>query len=445
MVEICAVGGYDEVGRNCTAVKVGNEVVIFDMGLHLENYIRYTNDEDLVVWDTRELIKVQALPDVSAIDDWKDKVVAIVPTHAHLDHLGGVPFLSNRYNAPIICSPYTAEVLRRIVSDEKLELKNKLKTLSVNGVYQISKNLKLEFVEITHSTPHTVMAFLHTPEGIVLYANDFKFDLYPTLGKKPDFERLKKLGDKGILACIVDSTYAGEHIKMPSESVAKQMLKDVMLGIESKKKAIIVTTFSSHIARLKSIMEFGNKLGRKVVFLGRSLSKYVYAAEDIGIVNFSKQVEIVKYRGQIRRKLKQGMKEGKHKFVLVVTGHQGEPKATLSRMVDGELGFKFDADDHVIFSCKVIPTELNRQSRNILEGKLHKYGVRIFRDIHVSGHAAREDLRQLIELITPRHIIPAHGDLPKTSQLVTLAEELGYKNNRNVHLLKNGKRIEIKK
>src|SRR3989338_2078165 len=141
MVEICAVGGYDEVGRNCTAVKVGDEVVIFDMGLHLEHYIRYTNDEDLAVVDTRELIRVHALPDITKIDDWKDKVKAIVPTHAHLDHLGGVPFLANRYNAPVICSPYTGEVLKRIISDEKMEFRNKIRVMGTNAVYQISKNL----------------------------------------------------------------------------------------------------------------------------------------------------------------------------------------------------------------------------------------------------------------------------------------------------------------
>src|SRR3989338_3568052 len=444
MVEICTVGGFDEVGRNCTAVKVGQEVVIFDIGLHLENYIRYTDDEDMVVWDTRELIKVQALPDISAIEDWKEKVVAIVPTHAHLDHLGGVPFLANRFNAPVICSPYTAQVLSRIVKDDKRVFRSQIKVLNCNGTYKISNNLKLEFFEITHSTPHTVMAFLHTPEGIVVYANDFKFDLYPTLGKKPDFERLKKLGEKGIHCLVVDSTYAGSPIKMPSESVAKQLLKDVMLGTDSRKKAVVVTTFSSHIARLRSIVEFGKKMGRKIVFMGRSLSKYVYAAEDCGIAYFSKDVEIVKYRSQVKKRMRKIMKEGKSKYLLVVTGHQGEPKATLSRMVEGELGWKFDPDDHVIFSCKVIPTELNRTCRDALERKLNKFHVRIFRDIHVSGHAGREDIRELLEILRPKNIIPAHGDPEKTGQLLTLAEELGYRRGRNVFLMRNGGRIEIR-
>ncbi|KKQ84090.1 MAG: Metallo-beta-lactamase [Candidatus Woesebacteria bacterium GW2011_GWA1_38_8] len=439
MVEICAVGGYDEVGRNCTAVKVGNEVVIFDMGLHLENYIRYTNDEDLVVWDTRELIKVQALPDVSAIDDWKDKVVAIVPTHAHLDHLGGVPFLSNRYNAPIICSPYTAEVLRRIVSDEKLELKNKLKTLSVNGVYQISKNLKLEFVEITHSTPHTVMAFLHTPEGIVLYANDFKFDLYPTLGKKPDFERLKKLGDKGILACIVDSTYAGEHIKMPSESVAKQMLKDVMLGIESKKKAIIVTTFSSHIARLKSIMEFGNKLGRKVVFVGRSIQKKVEAAHRLGYIKYSRDQVI---------SLEQSYDLPRNKVAYIVSGCYGQVGSSLYRIAEGKHErMEVLEGDMVIFSADPAPP-YSKESEDYVIDKLIDMGVDVHyydlnEGLYVSGHGGQEDIVELFNLTRPKYYIPIGGAVRFMHAYRKLVIRNGGEG-KDVFILKPGDNVDFK-
>jgi len=443
MVEICTVGGYDEVGRNMTAVRYKDEVVIFDMGLHLENYIRYTNDEDLAIINVRELTKVEAVPDISLIEDWRKMVKAIIPTHAHLDHLGGIPFLAGKFNAPIICSPYTGAVLKRILDDQKTPFRNEIISIPSTSTFKISKNFTIEFVAITHSTPDSVMAFLHTPEGIVVYANDFKFDLYPTLGKKPDFDKLRKLGEKGILCAITDSTYAGDHIKMPSESVAKQLLKDVMLGTDSRNKAVIVTTFSSHIARLKSIVEFGKKMNRKIVFLGRSLSKYVFAAEDVNLVNFSKDVEIVKYRSQIKKRLKEIMKSGKEKYLLVVTGHQGEPRATLSRMIDGELNFNFSHDDHVVFSCKVIPTETNRRDREILEEKLRDRKVRIFKDIHVSGHAAREDLRQFIEILEPKNIIPAHGDPGKTGGMIALSEELGYKRGKNVFLMRNGGRIEI--
>src|SRR3989338_10052000 len=262
MVEICTVGGYNEVGKNSNAVKISDEAYILDLGIHLENYIKHTQDEDIVSVDPKELMNAGAVPDISSIDDWKEKVKMILPTHAHLDHLGAIPYLANNFKAPIMCSPFTAEVLKGILTEDKIRLNNKIKSMSANSSFQASNNIKIEFVHMTHSTPHTVMIALHTKEGIILYANDFKFDLFPTLVKKPNFKRLEELGRQKVLALICDSTYAADARKMPSESIAKEMLKEVMLGIDSKNKHVIVTTFSSHIARLNSIVEFGQKMGR---------------------------------------------------------------------------------------------------------------------------------------------------------------------------------------
>ncbi|MFH1317190.1 MAG: RNase J family beta-CASP ribonuclease [Candidatus Woesearchaeota archaeon] len=441
-IEIRSIGGYDEVGKNCTAIKIDDEVVICDMGLHLENYIRLTEDEDIINISPAELIKEKAVPDITQIKEWHKKVIAIIPTHAHLDHIGAVPFLGNYFKAPIICTPFSAAVLQAILTDEKIHLNNKIKVLNAGSTIKISKNIKIEFINMTHSTPQTVMVAIHTKYGIVLYANDFKFDIYPTLGQKTDFAKLRELGNKNIFALIVESTYAPEAIKMPSEAVAKEMLRDVMIGTESKGKTIIVTTFSSHIARLKSIIEFGNKLGRKIVFLGRSLSKYTNAAESIKLVNFSKEVDIVRFSSKIKRELKKIEKDGKEKYLLVVTGHQGEPKATLSKIARGEFGFRLDPGDHVIFSCKTIPTPTNIKNREDLENDLKRYGVRIFKDIHISGHAGREDLRDLISLVKPKHLIPAHGDQRMTKALYDLAIEMGYDKN-FVHIMRDLNHLKL--
>src|SRR3990167_974606 len=190
-------------------------------------------------------------------------------------------------------------------------------------LYLVSNNIKIEFINMTHSTPQTVMVAVHTRYGIILYANDFKFDNHPTLGKKPNYERLEELGKKGIKALICDCTRADQPIKTPSELVAKEMLRDVMLGVDSRGKAVIVTTFASHLARLKSIIEFGRKMNRKIIFLGRSLAKYIEAGENIGIVNFSREVEIVKFGKQIKNRIKKIENEPRDRYLLVVTGHQG--------------------------------------------------------------------------------------------------------------------------
>lgn len=443
MVEICTIGGYNEVGRNSTAVKIGDEVYILDMGIHLENYIKYTQDEDIVAASPEELMDAGAVPDISAIGDWKGKARAILTTHAHLDHIGAIPYLANNFKCPLMCTPFTSEVLKGILTEDKIRLNSKIKSMSANSSFSVSDSTKIEFIHATHSTPHTVMIALHTKEGIILYANDFKFDMFPTLGKKPNFRRLEELGKQKVLALICDSTYADDARKMPSESVARQMLREVMLGTNSKNRHVIVTTFSSHIARLNSIAEFGQQMGRKIVFMGRSMAKYVRAAEATGTAKFTNRVEVLKFSGQIKRKLKKIAKE-RGKYLMVVTGHQGEPKSTLAKMMNGELKFRFFPEDHIIFSCNVIPTPTNISNRAKLEDNLKSFNMRIFRDIHQSGHAAREDLRDLINIVKPRHIIPAHGDAKMISALAELAVEMGYKLRDNVHLMKDGDKISLK-
>lgn len=442
MIEIYAVGGYNEVGKNCTALNVDGEVVIIDLGINLENYIQLTQDEDIVKISAEKLMNAGAVPNISVLDKIKNNVKAIVTGHAHLDHIGAIPYISDKFNAPIICSPYTAKVIESILKEDGIKLKNEIKSVNLNSFYKINDNLNVELIGITHSVPHATLIAIHTKYGVILYANDFKLDLHPTLGNKPNFKRLEEIGNENVIALIVESTYASDAKKMPSEQVAKEMLSDVLLGTDNKDHLIIVTTFSSHIARLKSIIEFGKKLNRKIVFLGRSLSKYVTAAEHIGLVNFSKDVEIVKYSRQIEKKLKKIDKDRK-KYLLVVTGHQGESKSVLYKIAKGEFKFKLYPEDSVIFSCRTIPTPTNIENREILENELKHTGVRMFKDIHQSGHAAREDLRDLIKWLKPRNIIPSHGNKEMKDALSELGAEMGYKEGESLFLLKDGQKIAL--
>ncbi len=447
-IEICAVGGYGEVGKSMTAVNVDGEVVIFDVGLHMPNYIKYTEEEptELKKLSRKELIKAKAIPDDSIIEEWREKVVAIVPSHAHMDHIGAVPYIAPRYDAPIICTPFAAEVLKAIVKDQDIEMPNEIKPLNVNSSIKLTENLKLEFINMTHSTPQTIVAALHTKYGAILYSNEFKLDNTPTLGQKPNYEALQKLSEKGIKAEIVDALYAHEAIKMPSESVAKEMLRDVLFGLDTKGKGIIITTFSSHIARIKSAIDFAKKLNRKVVILGRSLTKYCTAAENSGVFNFSKEgVEIIKYPKAVMRSLDKIQKEGKEKYLILMTGHQGEPNALLSKIADGKIDFKLDGNDHIIFSCNTIPTPINIEHRKKLEDKLKTFGVRMFKGIHISGHGAREDIRDLINLTKPEVLLPANSEKHNIEQFQNLAKELGYQEGKNMFSLLTGSRIKLDK
>jgi ribonuclease J len=441
-IEVCTIGGFSKTEGNSVAIKVDDEVVIFDMGLGMESYIKYTEDrEDIHAAKTyNQLVKVGAVPNYSHIDDWKDKVVAIVPSHGHLDHVGAIPFAGPLFpNAPVISTPYTIEILRTILYDEHIEIPNKLVTMKLDSTYKISDKLSVEFVNVTHSIPHTAILVLHTPYGKVMYANDYKLDNNPVIGKKPNYQRLGELA--GVDLLIVNCLYAHAHRKCPSESVAKQMLKDVMIDTNSKGKAMFVTTFSSHMARLKSIIEMGKKLDRKIVFLGRSLMKYVGAAERINLVDYTKDVKIFRHRDKIEKILRKIQKVGRDKYLIVCTGHQGEPRAILSRITRGELDFRFNSGDIVVFSCQVIPVQINIDNRNKLERALKAKNVRMFRDVHVSGHAALEDHRDLLELVQPKMIVPVHAENEKAQMLIDFASKLGFKGGR---VARDGERIVVK-
>jgi ribonuclease J len=438
MIEIMPIGGFREVGKNCTAIKVDNEVIILDMGLHLQHYIDYTQDEDEADLSLEKLIEIKAVPDINMIKDWIPLTKAICISHAHLDHVGAAPFLASKFKCPIHGTPYTIEVLKALIADKEIRVHNKLISHDANAMFRVSDNIKIEFISVTHSVVHTALVAVHTKYGTVVYANDFKLDNQPTLGLKSNIGRMKEM--KNVKALIIDSLYAHKPIKTPSESVARELLRDVMLSTNSKGKAMIISTFSSHLARIKSILEFSKILNRQVVFLGRSIEKYIMAGERCGIVEFSKQAKIIKYRREVQKFLKNC--KNPEDYVFVVTGHQGEPKSVLARMIFNNY-FQFRTEDIVIFSCHVIPGEANIKNREIMETELKRKKVRIFRDIHVSGHGAREDQRDLINLIEPQILLPAHSEINVTEQFLELAEEMGYKENKNVFILKNGHKFKI--
>jgi ribonuclease J len=439
-IEVCSLGGYSQVGANMTAVKVGEDVILFDMGYNIPAVIKVQEEEtkDKTKLSRTQMISAGAVPDDSPISkNWRKKVKAIVLGHCHLDHIGAVPFLAGRYDCPIYGTPFTIEVLKTTLTDDRMKISNPLKVLNPNSRIKINDNITLEFVHTTHSTPQTVIAVIHTPVGAIMYGNDFKFDNHPIVGKRPNYKRLEELGKEGVKMLIVDALYSYQKIKTPSENVARDMLEDVMMHTPSEGKLIIATTFASHIARLKSIITFGKKLNRKVVILGRSMNKYISSAQRAKIINLAEGVHLYKYGTEVRKILRE-VQQNPGKYLVVCTGHQGEPGAVLTRLSTGELPFKFQEGDHVIFACKTIPAPINIAQREALENKLKQKKLRMFLDIHTSGHLAREDHRDMINMVKPMHIIPAQGDHAKLMPLADLAIEMGYTLGENVHIMHDG-------
>ena len=447
MLKIHAIGGYSQIGKNMTAIQYDDEIVILDCGFWMEKVIGFENG------NAADLQLSQLYKEGIIADDrqfrrkYGKNVKAFIISHAHLDHLAAIPMVAPEYEkVPVIATPFTVEVLSNLNRERgknkwAKRFKNKVIKLNAGSSYKISKNLKVEFIYATHSTPQTVMIALHTPGGTILYANDFKFDEYPAIGRRTDYDALRKLAPAKCL--ISDTTRINRESKTHSESIVKAMLKDVILWTENKNNLIVVTTFASHISRISTIVDFAKDIKREPLILGRSMSNYIMAAERCGIIDISARAQVWGYKGPIIKNLKRVMKD-RGKYLLIVTGHQGEPDAVLSRMTRKELPFEFKKDDEVIFACEVIPAPINAANRAHLEKQLRNLRVRIFKDVHVSGHASREDHRDLINIVKPKHYVPTHGGMEKLASAIDLAVEMGYKFGENAHILQDGQTLELK-
>ncbi len=442
-VEIATIGGYEAVGRQMTAVRAGDDVVIFDMGLNLSKVLIHDNVETERM-HSLDLIDMGAIPDDRVMSDIEGDVQAIVPTHGHLDHIGAISKLAHRYDAPIVATPFTIELVKQqIDSEEKFGVQNDLVKMEAGGTMSIGERTELEFVNVTHSVIDAINPVLHTPEGAVVYGLDKRMDHTPVLGDPIDMERFREIGRDGVLAYIEDCTNAGKKGRTPSESVAREHLRDVIYSLEDYDGGIVATTFSSHIARVKSLVEFAKDIDRQPVLLGRSMEKYSGTAERLGFVDFPDDLGMYGHRKSVDRTFKRIMEEGKENYLPVVTGHQGEPRAMLTRMGRGETPYELEKGDKVIFSARVIPEPTNEGQRYQSEKLLGMQGARIYDDIHVSGHLNKEGHYEMLDALQPDNVIPAHQDMSGFSDYVNLCESEGYKMGRDLHVSRNGNIIQI--
>jgi ribonuclease J len=444
-IEIATIGGYEEVGRQMTAVRAGDDVVIFDMGLNLSKVLIHDNVETERM-HSLDLIDMGAIPDDRVMSDLEGDVQAIVPTHGHLDHIGAISKLAHRYDAPVVATPYTIELVKQQVeSEQKFGMDNDLVKMETGASMSIGERCELEFVNISHSIIDAINPVLHTPEGAIVYGLDKRIDHTPVLGDPIDMQRFREIGreGEGVLCYIEDCTNAGRKGRTPSESVARSHLRDVLYSMEDYDGGIVATTFSSHIARVTSLVEFARDIGRQPVLLGRSMEKYSGAAERLGFTEFPDDLGMFGHRKSVDRTFKRIMNEGKEDYLPVVTGHQGEPRAMLTRMGRGETPYELEDGDKVVFSARVIPSPTNEGQRYQAEQLLQMQGARIYDDVHVSGHLSQEGHYQMLDALQPRNVLPAHNSLEGVAPYVDLAEQQGYTTGRDLHISRNGNLIQL--
>ena len=415
---VCALGGLGEVGKNMYVIMHEEEIYIVDCGVKFpeENLLGI----DYVLADFTHLKKLQ------------DNIKGLIITHGHEDHIGGIPFLLQSIEVPVIYAP---NIAKKLITNKLNERRVRVpKIVDINEDLNIkSKYFDIEFFTTTHSIPDSFGMAIKTPNGTIVETGDFKFDLTP-IGPIANFGKIARIGEENVTLLLSDSTNALSPGFSASESVVDEALSEIFASTSSR---IILATFASNIYRLKHIVETCKNNNRKIVVFGRSMVTSIDIATECGYIK-DKDLFITS---------EEANKMNPKNVCLLCTGSQGEPLAALSRIANGnDKNIILMPDDVVIFSSSPIPG--NALSINRIINKLYLKGAKVYTntseyDVHTSGHAKQDELKLLLRLVKPKYFMPmhgeyrmlkAHGDLAK---MCDIAEE-------NIFILKNGDILALK-
>lgn len=418
-LHIIPLGGLGEIGKNMLAIRYQNSIIVIDAGLMFP-------EEELLGIDV-------VIPDITYLLENREKVKAIILTHGHEDHVGALPYVLKEINVPVYGSRLTLGMIEGKLKDHQLN-DVKLHVVAPREKVQID-DITLEFFRVSHSIPDSLGVALHTPVGIVLHTGDIKLDQTPVDGQVVDFRKLAELGEKGVLVMLGDSTNADKTGFTMSEKVVGNTFDELFGKCEGR---IIVTTFASNVHRIQQVISTAAKYGRKVSVIGRSMVNNVEIAQRLGYMNIPEGIMI---------EMEDIDKYPPDEIVIVTTGSQGEPMSALTRMATADhrwVGIK--PGDTVIISATPIPGNEKLVAKTV--DLLFRQGAEVIyeRDmgVHVSGHAAQEELKILLNLIRPRYFIPVHGEYRHLMKHARLAESLGIPRNR-IFVAENGSIIEVGK
>ncbi|AQS85241.1 MAG: ribonuclease J [Acetobacter aceti] len=395
------LGGTGEIGMNLNLYRLGETWLAVDCGIGFSG--NDTPEAEILV------------PDPTYIVERREKLAGLVITHAHEDHIGAVAHLWTRLGCPIYATPFAATVLRRKLGEARLDQQVKIHVIPCGGRFNVGP-FDIEFIPVTHSVPEAQAMAIRTPQGIVVHTGDWKIDPTPLVGPPTDIERLREIGDEGVLALVCDSTNVMTPGASRSEAEVRQGLTELMGTLTGR---IAVTCFASNVARVETIAMAAQAAGRVVVLVGRSLRNLDVAARECGylsgVLPFLPEYEINNVEDD--------------KIVMIITGSQGEPRSALSRIAsDTHQSVALGEGDTVIYSSRMIPG--NERAIMQVQDNLTRNGVRVITDkegymIHCSGHATADDVRTMYDLIRPQYAVPTHGEWRHLTAHAALAQEKG--------------------
>lgn len=412
--KIFALGGLGEVGKNMYCIMTGNELIITDAG---------------IIFPSDELPGVDyILPDFTFLKKNESKIKALFITHGHEDHIGGIPFLLQTVNIPAIYSPnQAAGLIRKKLEDRNINYKN-LIVYDENTKVKF-KNMSVEFFRTTHSIPDSHGIVIHTPNGTIVTTGDFKFDLTP-IGPMANIHKMASIGMKGVSLLLSDSTNALNEGVSLSESKVDAALSHIFLQHSGR---IIIATFASNIYRLKHIVDTCKRNNRKIAIFGRSMENNIEISLNEGYIK-NKEIFVTP---------EEANNLPSNEVCLLCTGSQGEPLAALSRIANGShKQIKLQDDDIVIFSSSAIPGNALSISKTI--NKLYLKGVKVYTNIHTSGHGNQEELKLMLRLIKPKYFMPFHGEYRMLRSHADLAILCGMPKE-NTFVLENGEVLSLYK
>lgn len=417
MLKVIPIGGLNEIGKNLTLLEYQDEILIIDCGLSFPEDEMY--GIDIVI------------PDFSYLIANRSKIVGMVITHGHEDHIGAIPYLLKRIKIPVYGTRLTLGLVENKLKEH--EVVGDLRTINAGEKFKLGDYFDIEAIRTTHSIADAICLAITTPAGVVFHSGDFKIDYTPIDGEPIDFSKLAQIGKKGVTLMLCDSTNAIRPGYTASERVVGQTIENIF---RNSKNRIIIATFSSNVHRVQKIIENAVKVGRKVAISGRSMENVVALAIELGYLNIPAGTLV---------DLKMTKNIPDDKLVIITTGSQGEPMSALSRIASGDhKAVKLKKGDTVILSSTPIPG--NEKTVSNVVNQLFEKGAEVIysdiADIHVSGHACQEELKLLHSLIKPKFFMPVHGEYRHLVQHARIAESLGMKKE-NIFVLNNGDILNV--